>query len=136
MSRTRTEHLRSTILGNRQGAVGCPMRRRVGLEFPEDADPVETIEGIAAALGFASAEAVRLKLGAKLPPDVLVAMPASSRPVLRVASAKGVPVLIEALILGLSTAQLYDPSRPVLWTRASLTRRLELFDLGGFYAID
>jgi len=29
---------------------------------------------------------------------------------------------------------LFDPSRPVLWTQASLTRRLELFDMVGFYS--
>ncbi len=28
----------------------------------------------------------------------------------------------------------YDPARPVLWTQACLTRRLELFDPAGFYA--
>jgi biopolymer transport protein ExbD len=27
-----------------------------------------------------------------------------------------------------------DPARPVLWTRASLTRRVELYDPAGFYA--
>ena len=32
------------------------------------------------------------------------------------------------------TAWCYDPRRPVLWTRASLTRQLELFDGRGFYA--
>ena len=42
--------------------------------------------------------------------------------------------LYQALILGLSTPWLYDPARPVLWTRASLTRQLELFDGRGFYA--
>jgi hypothetical protein len=37
-------------------------------------------------------------------------------------------------MLGLCTAHLYDPGRPVLWTRASLKRVLELFEPGGFYA--
>jgi hypothetical protein len=29
---------------------------------------------------------------------------------------------------------MFDASRPVLWTRASLTRRLEVFEGEGFYA--
>ena len=43
-------------------------------------------------------------------------------------------VLEQALLLGLCTAQLFDAERPVLWTQASLTRGLELFDPTGFYA--
>ena len=43
-------------------------------------------------------------------------------------------VLEQALLLGLCTAQLFDATRPVLWTHASLTRGLELFDPEGFYA--
>jgi hypothetical protein len=35
--------------------------------------------------------------------------------------------------LGLCTRHLFDPSRPVLWTRSSVTRALELFDPVGFY---
>jgi hypothetical protein len=42
--------------------------------------------------------------------------------------------LYQALVLGLCTAWCYDPRRPVLWTRTSLTRQLELFDGRGFYA--
>ena len=43
-------------------------------------------------------------------------------------------ILRHILILGLSTPYLYDPSRPLLLTRASLTRCLELFDGEGYYA--
>jgi hypothetical protein len=43
-------------------------------------------------------------------------------------------VLEQALMLGLCTAQLFDPGRPVIWTDTSLTRRVELFDPGSFYA--
>jgi hypothetical protein len=42
-------------------------------------------------------------------------------------------VFRNALILGLCTAQMFDPERPVIWTRASLTRVVELFDPAGFY---
>ena len=43
-------------------------------------------------------------------------------------------ILEQALLLGLCTAFQYDPARPVLWTRASLTRRVELYEPAGFYA--
>ena len=42
--------------------------------------------------------------------------------------------LFQAMVLGLCTPWRYDPGRPVLWTRTSLTRRLELFGGQGFYA--
>ena len=45
-----------------------------------------------------------------------------------------VDALYQALVLGLCTPWRYDPDRPVLWTRTSLTRQLELFDGRGFYA--
>jgi hypothetical protein len=53
---------------------------------------------------------------------------------LDVASADVVDVLRQAFLLGLCSSVLFDPTRPVLWTQASLTRRLELFDMSGFYA--
>ena len=42
--------------------------------------------------------------------------------------------LFQALVLGLCTPWRYDPGRPVLWTRTSLTRQLELFNGQEFYA--
>ena len=51
-----------------------------------------------------------------------------------VASLLASDALYQALVLGLCTSWCYDPQRPVLWTRASLTRQLELFDGRGFYA--
>ena len=53
---------------------------------------------------------------------------------LRIADADPKKVLRQALLLGLCTTVLYDPQRPVLWTRSSLSRCLELYDGGGFYA--
>jgi hypothetical protein len=42
-------------------------------------------------------------------------------------------VLRQALMLGLCTRVLFDPARPVLWTHASLTRRVELYAIENFY---
>jgi hypothetical protein len=49
-------------------------------------------------------------------------------------SAPRAEIFRHALMLGLCTSQLYDPSRPVIWTRNSLTRVVDLFDPEGFYA--
>jgi len=51
-----------------------------------------------------------------------------------VANADPLKVLHQAMLLGLCTPWVYDPKRPVLWTRSSLSRCLELFDGRGFYA--
>jgi hypothetical protein len=37
-------------------------------------------------------------------------------------------------MLGLCTAHIFDPERPVLWTLNSVTRAVELFDPAGFYS--
>jgi len=52
----------------------------------------------------------------------------------QVARATDDAILGQALLLGLCTTFQYDPARPVLWTRASLTRRVELYEPAGFYA--
>jgi hypothetical protein len=70
-----------------------------------------------------------------IPPGRLVARPYADRDgIVNAARESMREVLWHALVLGLCTANLYDPERPVLWTQASLTRRLELFDPAGFYA--
>lgn len=52
---------------------------------------------------------------------------------LQVESAQRSLVLKQALLLGLCTATFYDPSRPVIWTNASLTRCVDLFNVMEFY---
>ena len=132
MSRTRKERIHATLLGNDDGLVRCPRIVRVGIDFP-DADPVEVLAEILAGEGYGSPEDLRGEL--EIPDRALIARPYTER--------RGVvdarydarrDVLWNALVLGLCTALVYDPSRPVLWTQASLTRRLELFDPAGFYA--
>lgn len=118
----------------------CPKLRYAGLDFCEAPDPVARMESILVRLGFRSAGDARDVLRDRLPEDVLVAMPSRCRPALEVGAARPrshlLDVLVEGLVLGLCSANLYDPKRPVVWTRTSLTRRLDLFDLGGFYAAD
>ena len=130
-SRTRIERLRSTVLGNGDGCIRSPRVRRLGLEFG-DADPVETAWGLLEAAGFTDPEALRHVYA--LPDQALICRANALHPPRPVTSRPARKVLEEALWLGLCTAWMLDPSRPVVWTRASLTRRIEVFTAEGFYA--
>ncbi|HEY0840188.1 MAG TPA: hypothetical protein VGD74_08380 [Vulgatibacter sp.] len=134
-SRTRTERLSATVLGDSSRRLRLPRRLTVGLLFPQlPEDPVEAVRSLLRRAGYGSVEQARRALAAELPMTRMAAMPWDGAPRFNAMYAedkKG--ALVQALILGLCTANLYDPSRPVIWTHASLKRRLELFDLGGFY---
>ena len=133
MSRTRSEHIASSILGKDDGSIRCPKIIRLGLTFKPRADPLNVLGEILAAEGFSSPEELRDEF--MIPEGRLICRP-SSDPSIRidVATSDTKLVLEQALLLGLCTAQIFDPSRPVLWTGASVTRALELFDPSGFYA--
>jgi len=45
-------------------------------------------------------------------------------------------ILRAAVLLGLSTSSRYDPSRPVVWTKRSLERRIVLLDTSLFYSLE
>ena len=132
MSRTRKERVSSTLLGRDGGPIRCPRVIRLGLDFDGKA-PVETLGRILAEEGYGSHEDLREDF--PMPERRLVCRPlpeGSER--LPVATGARAEVLHQALMLGLCTAQYFDPLRPVLWTEASLARGLELFDPTGFYA--
>jgi hypothetical protein len=132
MSRTRKERIHATLLGNDDGAIRCPRVVRVGINCPS-ADPVEVVTRLLAEEGFGTPEDLRDEFD--IPGGRLLARPFPGYGGLVHTSYDARrDVLWNALVLGLCTAQVYDPARPVLWTEASLTRRLELFDPAGFYA--
>jgi hypothetical protein len=131
MSRSRTERLRSTLLGNDTGGVRCPRVLRVGLDFGAR-DPLACARQLLEACGFTDERDARVALSLPVEPCICRPDPAPTP-----AALGSLPVheaLFQALVLGLCTAWCYDPRRPVLWTRTSLTRQLELFDGRGFYA--
>jgi hypothetical protein len=131
MSRTRKERIRSSLLGSDGGVIRCPSLFRLGLRFT-DTHPVSCLEALLRDEGYSDPEELRDKY--ELPEGKLVCMPcAGGRHRLNVYRESPRDVLGQALMLGLCTAQLFDPARPVLWTEASLTRSLELFDPRGFY---
>ncbi len=132
MSRTRTETVASSLLGKDDGEIRCPCVIRLGLHFAAPTR-VEALENLLAEAGYADPEDLRGVF--QLPERRLVcrSLPPDA-PRLSAASGQRTAVLRQALMLGLCTAQIYDPARPVLWTEASLGRGLELFDLDGFYS--
>ena len=132
MSRTRRERIKSSLLGQDDGFVRCPLTIKIGLTF-EDTHPVACMESILAAAGFRSYEDLRRAIAV---PETRLICRLQTAPVKRlpVASSSPFEVLEQALWLGLCTPQLFDPERPVMWTEASLMRGLELFDPTGFYA--
>lgn len=131
MSRTRTEHIRSSLLGSDDGVIRCALKIRLGLKF-EDTHPVDCLEAILKSEGFRDPEELRSRY--ELPQMKLICGPVrNTAERLDVFASPPRDVLEQALMLGLCTAQLYDPGRPVLWTETSLTRAVELFDPRGFY---
>jgi hypothetical protein len=131
MSRRQSYRLVSSLLGTTDGPIPCPRREVLALSFG-DAEPVSTLYQLLGQAGLRDPEELRPGFGHKL--SCLVCRPAPGAASLEVATANAVDVLRQAFLLGLCTNVLFDPDRPVLWTQASLTRRLELFDITEFYA--
>jgi hypothetical protein len=131
MSRGRTERISATLLGNDNAVVRCPRVLRVGLDFGRRS-PLKYVRGLLKTCGFSDEQEAREALA--LPQEPCICRPNPAPSPAPVTSLMASDALYHALVLGLCTAWCYDPQRPVLWTRASLTRQLELFDGGGFYA--
>jgi hypothetical protein len=130
MSRRRSFRLQTSVLGADSGPISCPKFRTVALSFGW-ADPVLYIRRLLAELGYASPEAAQEVLLPAARPCVCTASAELYRT--RVRDTRPETVLEKALILGLSTTFVFDPERPVIWTRTSLTRRLAYYNFGGFY---
>ena len=132
MSRTRTERVRTTLLG-RDNVIRCPRVITLGLRFESGIDPVSQLETLLLMERIGSPEDLRQRF--QIPPGRLICRPFTDRERrISVADPDRRRVLDQALMLGLCTAHLYDPARPVLWTTASLSRGLVLFEPQGFYA--
>lgn len=130
-SRTRTEHVSSTVLGDDTGPIRCPRVLRVGLTFGRR-NPVVCAERWLRETGFATDLDARAAYA--LPEHPCICQPDPSPQPQEAALLSARDGLFVALILGLSTATVYDPSRPLIWTTTSLTRQLVLFNGEGFYA--
>lgn len=133
MSRQRTEKVVATVLREGNGAIHLPRVLRAGLKFMQGDDAVERVLTVLARSGFDDAERLRERF--PIPSEPMIVRVVHNPPWGVAASfAKDEAILRDALLLGLCTAWQYNPARPVIWTRASLTRHVELHSAAGFYA--
>ena len=129
MARTRTERIFSSLLD--RGEPGHPLAechsagarfrpgRPAGCRLPASADRRHRKPRSAARLLRDPGRRAAVPGAPAWPIDARTSEPAL--------------VLRQALMLGLCTRVLFDPARPVLWTHASLTRRVELYAIENFY---
>ncbi len=135
MTRRHEEQISGSLYGRPGGyddnsaKLACSLT--IGLHFEPDDDPVEIVRKLMKSEGFSSQE--ELKQSFSIPANPMICVVAELPKKMQI-SFKQNNFLLNALILGLCTATHYDPERPVIWTRTSLTRQLKLFTLGGFYA--
>jgi hypothetical protein len=132
MSRRRTERVVASVLRDDASQIRLPSTLRAGLRFG-DADPLGCVLAALARVGLDDPEQLRTRYAPPVRPLVCRVVPNATW----AADAASTPddtLLQQALLLGLCTPYQYDPARPVLWTRASLTRCVELHDAEGFYA--
>ena len=132
MSRRRTERVVASVLRDDASRIHLPRVIRAALHFG-DRDPLSVVLESLARVGLDDAELLRERYAAPESP-LLARVVSDARWGVRVGQGTDDAVLEQALLLGLCTAWQYDPTRPVLWTRASLTRRVELYEPEGFYA--
>lgn len=131
-SRRRTEHVVASVLRDQGSRIRFPQVIRAGLHF-RNKDPLQAVLESLARIGLDDAERLRDRFEVPATPLLVRTVP-GARWGVYVELATDESVLQQALLLGLCTAWQYDPSRPVLWTRASLTRCVELYEPAGFYA--
>ena len=133
-SRRMTTRIRVTILGNPSITVSWPQRERVGLIFKKGKSPLAFVESLLKKEGFRSPEELRQHF--EIPAGLLTCrnIADDSGGLVDAVRADARTVLRQALILGLCGANFYDPNRAVIWTNNSLSRKLDLFEPGRFYA--
>ena len=132
MSRRRSEQVIASLLRDEAAPLRLPRVIRAGLHFGER-DPLGAVLESLARVGLDDAELLRSRYAAPSTPLLARVVPKAGWSV-QVAYATDDTVLEQALVLGLCTAFQFDPARPVLWTRTSLTRCVELYEPAGFYA--
>ena len=135
-TRRESERIIGSLLGESGKGGGAKLSNvmTVALKFEDGSDPVSSTYEILRRAGLGSPEDLRCYAVVPEGPMICVqsdrVVPTEHDKRLK----KDFPFLTSALILGLCTATFYDPSRPVIWTQTSLTRKIRLFSLGGFYA--
>ena len=128
-SRSRRERITSSLLGRDDGEIRCPKVISIGFDIRPGEDALERLHALLVDEGYERLEELRHRI--QIPDRPYMCQPSTQAGCSL--DAPAAEVLRQALMLGLCTAQLFDPARPVIWTRSSLTRVVDLFDLQGFY---
>lgn len=129
-SRGRKERLTSSLLGLETRHIRCPRVTTLALYFG-GVHPVMAMEELCVQLGLDGPEGARHAV--ELPAARLMVHPNPAARPLSVERSDPQAVLQTALILGLCSSTFFDPKRPVIWSTASLQKRLDLYHLGGMY---
>jgi hypothetical protein len=130
MTRQREQALKASVLGTRKDGLRCPRVLGVALDFGSS-DPARVVERLLGKCGFESAEQAGHALLPRIGP--CICRESTRVKALCAHSAPPEAVLRAALILGHATPFFFDPARPLIWTRAGLERRLQLFNGARFY---
>ncbi|MCZ8133061.1 MAG: hypothetical protein O9284_17470 [Steroidobacteraceae bacterium] len=132
MSRRRAERVVASLLRDERSRIHLPRTLRAGVNFG-GLDPLTCVLRALARLGLDDPEQLRARYPVPVRPLLCRVVPGAAWAP-PVASLGDEQLLEQALLLGLCTPFQYDPARPVLWTRASLTRCVELHEAESFYA--
>lgn len=132
--RNRSERLVSSLLGKTDGEIRMPKLHTLGFSIPTHVNVLEHAFAVLHRNGFESPEQLRGQFETPQGPSLVA--PSQSDSFRLLTALTDAEFLTEALVLGLCTKSVYDPKRPVLWTMASLSRKLDVFPSGGFYALD
>ena len=133
-SRTRTETIHASILGNGQLSIRWPRLMQVGIAFPPDCDARDYMAAFLQRHGWSLSEECKDQVA--LPPEPYFCRDIADAHMRKLDPETAPPkaVLRAALILSLCNNHSYDPGRPVIWTNNRLTRSVELYETGDFYA--
>ena len=132
--RMRITRIKETLLGDTEKSIAWPQRERVGLLFRKGQSPLSFIERLLKKEGFRSAEELREVF--PIPSCLLTCrdIEADSPGLVKADPDDARTVLRQALILGLCGPACYDPNKAVIWTNNRLSRTLDLFEPGRWYA--
>lgn len=125
----------SNIFENKDEIVLMKPVLSVGLNFAKGLNPFDTINEIMHKNGFKDPEELKTKFSYPKKRFICLSLDIQEfqNPILVDKDSDNEEILQAALILGLSSLYYYDPSRPVIWTKASLQRGITLYDPAEFY---
>ena len=124
--------LESSFFVKNQKTIAWQHSETIGIDF-EDREPIDVLQEALEIFGAPSPEALRNEI--EVYPQQMACH--IGKPPRKIAKASQLPVkelLRRALILGLCGPTHYNPNRAIIWTKNRLTRVVDLYLPGEFYA--